>query len=1004
SQCHACAKDYQLQRKQLTDAEKQLLGLLDSDSKEPTLKDALGLLDPKKITPPIPPQVQQPRVFVTPATIACLKSLDDLIHEHRNTTIKVETWQGSQEELLGNISWQFPNPDPTKPREEDVTRLPLRELWESWWIERPKALRDEDKLELLRLLAPLWGGAFNYRFKDISWWQAALQNIFGDTSQLRYLFIMQKVGQWLLRLYPPAFAVDFLLDAIATTFTLIPETELKPVANDKYNYYNDWRNNASLVRWLTLAKYHQSLYSEEWDDTHRARFWQLIHWMDRPVPEALRHKPTLAEVLMAHRMGAATEADLFDHLLCTETIQGYRSFGELQQVTSRKLPPYLAEYPIAKELGDRCRQRIIDVELKRGDLPTAASQPALFLGSVEGSTTLVRLLQALGKDKFIRGYTYDNLSKASVLSHLIRVSFPLQSDTPQDFAKQVKEAKISNERLIELAFYAPQWANYIEAALGWKSFAEAVWWIHAHTKDNKWQVSSEIRETWTAQVSERTPLSGQSLIDGAVDVDWFAGIYKALGKEKWQQLDEAAKYASGGGGHKRAQLFADAMLGRIEKAGLVKSITQKRHQDSLRALGLLPLAKGKNREADLLERYKIIQEFLRTSRQFGSQRQASEKLATSIAMENLARNAGYADPQRLQWAMEAHAVADLVASPLTVAIAEVNVTLAISDKGEADLTVTKQGKPLKSIPAKAKKDAKVIELLARKQDITRQASRMRLSLEQAMCRGDRFTVAELQQLCTHPVLAPMLQQLIFIADEATVELENSAGWLGLIGYPVSQGKALQFHDGSISPIKSTHLRIAHPHDLLATEAWHLWQQECFSSDSLGDRSKGGNRTQPFKQVFRELYVLTQTEKAEGTISRRYAGHQINPKQALALFGQRGWVTHPEEGVRRTFHELGISAWVTFVNGFFTPTDVEGLTIEGVCFSQRGEWKRLQLEEIPPRIFSEVMRDLDLVVSVAHQGGVDPEASASTVEMRTSLIRETCRLLKIVNVKLQGAHA
>ncbi len=96
--------------------------------------------------------------------------------------------------------------------------------------------------------------------------------------------------------------------------------------------------------------------------------------------------------------------------------------------------------------------------------------------------------------------------------------------------------------------------------------------------------------------------------------------------------------------------------------------------------------------------------------------------------------------------------------------------------------------------------------------------------------------------------------------------------------------------------------------------------------------------------------------------------------------------------------------MTFVNGFFSPTEVEGLTLEGVRFSKRGEWKPLPVEEIPARIFSEVMRDLDLVVSVAHQGGVDPEASASTVEMRTSLIRETCRLLKLTNVKLQSSHA
>ena len=33
---------------------------------------------------------------------------------------------------------------------------------------------------------------------------------------------------------------------------------------------------------------------------------------------------------------------------------------------------------------------------------------------------------------------------------------------------------------------------------------------------------------------------------------------------------------------------------------------------------------------------------------------------------------------------------------------------------------------------------------------------------------------------------------------------------------------------------------------------------------------------------------------------------------------------------------------------------------------------MKISEIPPVIFSEVMRDVDLAVSVAHAGSVDPE--------------------------------
>jgi hypothetical protein len=87
----------------------------------------------------------------------------------------------------------------------------------------------------------------------------------------------------------------------------------------------------------------------------------------------------------------------------------------------------------------------------------------------------------------------------------------------------------------------------------------------------------------------------------------------------------------------------------------------------------------------------------------------------------------------------------------------------------------------------------------------------------------------------------------------------------------------------------------------------------------------------------------------------------------------------------------------------TPAQVEGWTLEAVMFSRLKDHKPLKLIDIPPRIFSEVMRDMDLVVSVAHRGGVDPEASASTVEMRGNLLRELCTLLKLKNVRQKPPH-
>ena len=73
-------------------------------------------------------------------------------------------------------------------------------------------------------------------------------------------------------------------------------------------------------------------------------------------------------------------------------------------------------------------------------------------------------------------------------------------------------------------------------------------------------------------------------------------------------------------------------------------------------------------------------------------------------------------------------------------------------------------------------------------------------------------------------------------------------------------------------------------------------------------------------------------------------------------------------------------------------------------SDRKTFQALTIEKVPDLIYSEVMRDVDLAVSVAHAGGVDPETSHSTVEMRKAIVECNLELFKIRNVKLEGSHA
>ena len=141
--------------------------------------------------------------------------------------------------------------------------------------------------------------------------------------------------------------------------------------------------------------------------------------------------------------------------------------------------------------------------------------------------------------------------------------------------------------------------------------------------------------------------------------------------------------------------------------------------------------------------------------------------------------------------------------------------------------------------------------------------------------------------------------------------------------------------------------------------------------------------QPFRQAFREVYVLT-PEEERYNLSNRFAGHVFRQTQARALMKRRGWQPVPaawwDDGVghgvaRRLYDAAGIRA-----EFFFDPIEDIEPDPSGVyryCTSDQVRFFRgrtddaADLADVPPVVFSEAMRDVDLFVSVASIGA-DPD--------------------------------
>ena len=551
-----------------------------------TEADGFGLFDADGLTPIAPPRATG-FALSTPASRRVLQLLDELIESNADVEVLVDRpWGGPERVLLGAV--EHPNLVEHRDRlrrGETEVEVPLLELWQRFAAELPADARDDDSLELLRALLSCAAATARHRWDERSKAAAELG--------VRRLGLVHEVLALLIELDANEHLLAGALDALEAEFAALGKRELRHRAE------NPWETTAALqiARSLASAGAHTDL---------SRRHWRRERWLSEPpgfkpeltdgpfgAPAHARHsdrvpsRPPVEVVVRAFEQGAATEVDLIDHLVGPRGV--HWGFWDLGNVSSRRRAERVGAGRLTMAVVERIRERIIAIELARGEAPTMAAEVVRALSHSGGLDVVVAALVALGRERLVRGWSNDGEGRASVFSHMIATSHPGDGDTPERFAAAVREAKIADRRLRELACYAPQWAAHVEATLAVAGLADAVWWLHAHTKDDRWDVEAELKAEWERSVGDRTELSAEQLVDGAVDVRWFADVRERLGDEDLDGLLASAKYGSTAGGHKRAELFARAMRGDLDDDEVLQRVEAKRHQDSVRALGLLPL-------------------------------------------------------------------------------------------------------------------------------------------------------------------------------------------------------------------------------------------------------------------------------------------------------------------------------------------------------------------------------------------------------------------------------
>lgn len=298
---------------------------------------------------------------------------------------------------------------------------------------------------------------------------------------------------------------------------------------------------------------------------------------------------------------------------------------------------------------------------------------------------------------------------------------------------------------------------------------------------------------------------------------------------------------------------------------------------------------------------------------------------------------------------------------LRIPFDEYMAVYAINRLNDTSLHWEKDGKPQKSVPAAVKQShaAGLKQLKAVAKEIETLLPIYKDRIEQTYLKRKSWTYDQwTTYYLHHPLMGILGKKLIWHFEEGGVKTQGI--WL---------------NDALVDAR-------ARPLPPLTGEATvQLWHPIGFPTEIVvawRDFLQKYEITQPFKQAYREVYIVTDAELRTETYSNRFAAHILRQHQFAALCRQRGWhYTLMGQWDSHNTPGIHLPEWNMMAQYYVDASWQEDANDVGIFMHIQTDQTRfyrdgvlLSMYDVPAMVFTEIMRDVDLFVGVTSIGN-DP---------------------------------